>query len=84
MPLLYRQQYVDLLVDYHLNKSIKQQYEKFEEGFYSVCNRQFLMVCEKPNFCFVISSFSCIHLNEVNSVLISLLLLFVVVCFTLF
>ena len=62
VPLLYRQQYVDLLVDYRLNKSIKQQYEKFEEGFYSVCNRQFLMVCEKPNFYF--NLYNDVKLNE--------------------
>lgn len=32
-----RQEYVDLLVDYKLNKSIESQYKAFHDGFYRVC-----------------------------------------------
>ncbi|KAK7079242.1 putative E3 ubiquitin-protein ligase herc4, partial [Halocaridina rubra] len=32
-----KQEYVDLLVDYKLNKSIDAQYEAFHQGFYKVC-----------------------------------------------
>ncbi|KAK8730688.1 hypothetical protein OTU49_007871 [Cherax quadricarinatus] len=32
-----KQEYVDLLVDYKLNKSIESQYKAFHDGFYRVC-----------------------------------------------
>ncbi|XP_068245605.1 probable E3 ubiquitin-protein ligase HERC4 isoform X2 [Palaemon carinicauda] len=32
-----KQEYVDLLVDYKLNKSIETQYQAFHDGFYRVC-----------------------------------------------
>jgi len=33
-----RQEYVDLYVDYHLVKSVKQQYDAFAKGFHDVCH----------------------------------------------
>lgn len=34
---LFRQEYVDLLVNYKLTKSIESQYQAFHDGFYHVC-----------------------------------------------
>lgn len=37
-----RQQYVDLYVDYILNKSVEMQYKEFHRGFHNVCGGRVL------------------------------------------
>lgn len=35
--LYFRQEYVDLIVDWRLNKAIEKQYQAFHKGFHRVC-----------------------------------------------
>ncbi|XP_065063407.1 probable E3 ubiquitin-protein ligase HERC4 [Rhopilema esculentum] len=43
-----RKQFVDLVIDYYLNKSIADQYQEFSKGFYDVCERETLDLL-RPN-----------------------------------
>ena len=38
-----RQQYVDLYLDYYLNKSVSKQFEAFAQGFHRVCGGRVLV-----------------------------------------
>lgn len=47
-------EYVQLYVDFLLNKSIYKQFAAFYHGFHSVCASDALMVSLEFNFCFII------------------------------
>ena len=41
--LFFREEYVDLSIDYKLNVSVKNQFEKFKDGFYTVSDKDLLV-----------------------------------------
>lgn len=42
--LMFRKQYVGLMIDYILNKSVENQFEEFNKGFHKVCGGRVLQL----------------------------------------
>lgn len=40
---MFRQEYVDLYIDYYLNKSVEKQFQAFATGFHRVCGGKVLV-----------------------------------------
>ena len=40
---VFREQYVEVYIDYYLNKSVKKQFEAFSVGFHRVCGGKVLV-----------------------------------------
>ena len=40
---MFREQYVDVYIDYYLNKSVEKQFEAFATGFHRVCGGKVLV-----------------------------------------
>ena len=53
----FRQEYVDLYIDYVFNKSVQEQFTAFNDGFYKVCGSRVLVSYVYICRCLIIYTF---------------------------